>query len=353
VRRLRKTILKSIVLVVVAVLFSGIVYEQVGRWKDRKHIPQIGRSVDIGGRTLNIYCLGTGSPTVIFESGGAGPGLGWESIQSEIAKFTQACWYDRAGEGWSDPGPFPRTSAGIAKDLHELLKRAGVPPPYVLTGASFGGLNSRVYNGLYPNEVAGMVLVDSAHEDELQRAPKFYLGRTAPRYFWHSLHIAFQTAAQIGLLRLTTRFSPSDASPRTRKEILRALSHQPKSRAGDAVTGIVLPESYAQAAAVGGLGDRPLIVLAAGKPPAFSDPVWRKQAAAYQEILIHEIQPKLAKLSTRGRLIVIEESGHRVGDQTPQFVVAAVREVVRQVRGEKSSSTGGWLTRPVNMRSLP
>jgi pimeloyl-ACP methyl ester carboxylesterase len=100
---------------------------------------------------------------VIFESGGPGPGLEWEAFQPETAKFTEACWYDRAGEGWSDLGSYPRTSVAIAKDLHELLKRAGVPAPYVFAGASFGGLNSRVYGGLYPNEVAGMILIDSAH----------------------------------------------------------------------------------------------------------------------------------------------------------------------------------------------
>jgi pimeloyl-ACP methyl ester carboxylesterase len=140
---------------------------------------------------------------VIFESGGPGPGLEWEAFQPEAAKFTQACWYDRADEGWSDPGPYPRTSNAIAKDLHELLKRVGVPAPYVLAGASFGGLNSRVYAGLYPDEVAGMVLIDSAHEDELRRAPKFFLGRTAPRFLWHPLQMAFEAAAFVGLLRLT------------------------------------------------------------------------------------------------------------------------------------------------------
>jgi pimeloyl-ACP methyl ester carboxylesterase len=334
-KRLRATILKSFVAVVVAALLSGLLYEQIGRREDRKRIPRIGRPVDIGGRTLNIYCSGTGSPTVIFESGGAGPGLAWEPIQTEVAKFTQACLYDRAGEGWSDPGPFPRTSSAMANDLHELLKRAGVAPPYVLAGASFGGLNSRVYNGLYPRDVAGMVLIDSAHEDELRRAPKFYLGRTAPRYLWHALQVALQTAARLGLLRLTAGSAPGNAAPLTRDEILRALSQQPTSRAGNIVTGVVSPESYAQAAAAGGLGERPLIVLAAGKPPAFDDPELKKQAAAYQATWIHEIQPKLAKLSTRGRLILVEDSGHSIGDQAPAVVIAAIRDVVTQVRGQQ------------------
>jgi pimeloyl-ACP methyl ester carboxylesterase len=110
--------------------------------------------VGIGGRILNIFCSGTGGPTVILESA-SGIGLEWQSLQTEVAKFTQACWYERAGMGWSEPGPFPRTAAAIASDLHELLKRAGVAPPYVLAGFSFGGLPLRVYTKLYRNEVAG------------------------------------------------------------------------------------------------------------------------------------------------------------------------------------------------------
>ena len=105
--------LKSLALLIAAGLVSGIVYEQIGRRRDRARFPQIGRSVDIGGRSLNIFCSGAGAPPVIFESGGPGPGLEWEPFQTEVSKFTQACWYDRAGEGWSDLGPFPRTSVAI------------------------------------------------------------------------------------------------------------------------------------------------------------------------------------------------------------------------------------------------
>ncbi len=328
--------LKSLALLIAAGLVSGIVYEQIGRRRDRGRIPQVGKSVDIGGRALNIFCSGTGGPPVIFESGGDGPGLEWASIQTEVAKFAQACWYDRAGIGWSDRGPFPRTSAAIASDLHELLKRAGVPAPYVLAGASFGGLNSRVYNGLYPNEVAGMVLVDSAHEDESLRAPKFYLGRTAPRFLWHPLHLAFQTAALVGLVRLTQSSSEQAKSPpeMTRDEIIAALRQQPKSVVNNASTGIVLPESYAQARSAAGLGDRPLIVLTAGRPYDFPDTELNRQAAAYQQVWVHEIQPKLARLSTRGRQIVFWNSNH--GSIPQDAVISAIRLVVTEFREEAS-----------------
>ena len=320
----------AILLAVTLVL--GVTYEQIGRMRDRKRLPQIGRSVDIGGRTLNIFCSGTGAPAAVFEPGGDSPGLGWEPVPTQVANFTQACWYDRAGIGWSDPGPYPRTSAAIARDLHALLHRAGVPAPYVLVGASFGGMNARVYASLFPDEVAGMVLADSAHEDEPQRAPKAFLGRTAPRFLWHPMALSLQMASLTGLIRLTESSAAQGkhSNEMTRDEIITALRQQPKSVANNISTGVVLPESYEEARRAGGIGDRPLIVLAAGRPQDFGDPELNRQAAAYQQVWIHEMQAGLARLSTRGREIVVENSNHT--NIPPDVVVNTVRDIVADVR---------------------
>jgi pimeloyl-ACP methyl ester carboxylesterase len=333
-RRRLRIVLKSVTILLAVALLLGVTYEQLGRMRDRKRLPQIGRSVDIGGRTLNIFCSGTGAPAVVFEPGGDSPGLGWEPVPTQVANFTQACWYDRAGIGWSDPGPFPRTGAAIARDLHALLHRAGVPGPYVLVGASFGGMNARVYASLFPDEVAGMVLADSAHEDEPQRAPRFFLGRTAPRFLWHPLAFTLQMASLTGLIRLTELSVAQGKHPNemTRDEIIAALRQQPKSVANNISTGVVLPESYEEARRAGGIGDRPLIVLAAGRPQDFRDPELNRQAAAYQQVWIHEMQAGLARLSTRGHEIVVENSDHT--NIPPDIVVNAVRDVVADVRAE-------------------
>jgi pimeloyl-ACP methyl ester carboxylesterase len=326
-------ILKSVTVSIALALVAGILYEQIGRRRDRARFPQIGRSVDIGGRSLNVFCSGAGAPPVIFESGGPGPGLEWAAFQPEVAKFTLACWYDRAGEGWSDPGPYPHTSIAIARDLHELLNRAGVPGPYVFAGASFGGLNARVYGGLYPNDVAGMVLIDSAHEDELQRAPKFVLGRTAPRYLWYPLQLAYKAVGFVGLVRLTQP-SPSgskDASEMTEEELIRALRNRPKSFVGDVSTGIVLPESYAEASSVTRIGDFPLIVLTAGHSYDFGDANLNNEAVAYQQVWVREIQPKLVGLSTQGRQIVFPNANH--GSIPQEAIISAIRDVVTEARG--------------------
>jgi pimeloyl-ACP methyl ester carboxylesterase len=315
---------------------AGSLCERIEEHRDRQRLPQVGRSVDIGGRTLNIFCSGEGSPAVILDSGAGEPGYAWSRIQPEIATLTRACWFDRAGYGWSDPGPFPRTSAAMSRDLHELLHRAGIPAPYVLVGHSLGGLNARVYAGMYPADVAGVVLVDAAHEDEPRRAPRFMLGRTAPRFLWHPIWIAAQTARVVGLLRLVTpRVTlPADPRQRTRDQVVRALRQQPKTLA--TVADASAPESYAQAEAAGGLGDRPLVVLTRGKvsmPPSPTET--DRQYAAYEQVWMHEIQPKLARLSTRGRQVIVERSGHRIPDEAPEEVVAAVREVVADVRASR------------------
>ncbi len=326
-------VLKSLALLIATGLVAGIVFEQLGRRRDQARFPQIGRSVDIGGRTLNIFCSGAGTPPVIFESGGPGPGLEWEPFQPEVAKFTQACWYDRAGEGWSDLGPFPRTSIAIAKDLHELLKRAGVSAPYVFAGASFGGLNSRVYGGLYPIEVAGMILIDSAHEDELRRAPKFFLGRTAPRFLWHPLQMALQAAAFVGLVRLTQSSAAEGKNPSqmTSVEMIAALRQRPKSFVGNVSAGIVLPESFAEGSSVTKIGGFPLIVLTASQSLDFGDAELNREAAAYQQAWIHEIQPKLVGLSTHGRQIVVPNANH--GSIPQELIISSIKEVVMEARG--------------------
>lgn len=330
-------VLKVLVASFCLLLVAGYVYERIGRQKDRKRLPQIGRSVDIGGRSMNIFCSGSGSPAVILDTGGDNPGLAWGDTQTEIAKFTQACWFDRAGIGWSDSGPYPRTSMAVSADLHALLQHAGVPAPYVLLGGSIGGLNARVFAGLYPKDTAGLVLDDSAHEDEPLRAPKFYLAHQAPRALWRPIHTLFWLASEVGLLRVigSSPAGDKDESQMTREELIAELRHQPKSFLNNVDSGMVLNESYAEAKAIASLGDMPIVVLTAGKAPDFGDTEMNRQAAEYQKVWAYEIQSKLARLSTRGRQIVVPDATHATIPQ--DTVVSAVHEVVNEVRQQSSN----------------
>ena len=124
-----------------------------------------GQLVDVGGFRLNLYCMGSGSPTVVFDSGWGDWAPAWSKVQPQVAKWTRACSYDRAGTGFSDPGPMPRTSVRIAKELRTALHRASVGGPYILVGSAFGGDNVRTFAYLYMAEVAGLVLDDADSDD--------------------------------------------------------------------------------------------------------------------------------------------------------------------------------------------
>lgn len=146
----------ALFLVLLAVI--GRIYEVISEHRAAANCPVQGKLVDVGGYRLHLSCLGVGSPTVILESGALDSSRQWDRVQAEVAKTTRVCSYDRAGFGWSDPGPEPRTSRQMAVELHTPLTKSGVNSPYVLVGHSFGGLNVRLFAELYPTEVGGMVL---------------------------------------------------------------------------------------------------------------------------------------------------------------------------------------------------
>jgi len=326
----------GIALFILVSILAGIIYERIGRRRDLKDVAQVGRSIEIGQRTLNLYCSGEGSPTVIFESGAGAPGYSWVNIQREVAKFTKACWYDRAGYGWSEPGPQPRTSASIAIDLHALLTATNLRPPYVLVGASFGGFPVRFFTGRYPDEVAGVVLVDAAHEDQHEpdsmRAPVNRLPSSIHSVICRLVPIA----SEMGLVRLMMKLSGLGSSPPgmapEQADILKILSQQPKTVASN--EGCHWDESAAQARSAGSLGDRPLIVLTAGREFVPPDPQGAKEANAFHETWVKELQPALARLSTHGRQVVLENSGHGIQFEAPGAVVKAINDVLSEIKAQ-------------------
>ncbi len=131
-----------------------------------------GNMFDVGGYRLHIVCKGQGLPTIVFDSGAGGFSLEWTRVQNALARQTQVCAYDRAGYGWSDMGPLPRTSKRIAAELHTLLKNAHVPGPYIIVGHSFGGYTAQYFARHFPKDTAGIVLIDSSHPEQIERLPQ-------------------------------------------------------------------------------------------------------------------------------------------------------------------------------------
>jgi pimeloyl-ACP methyl ester carboxylesterase len=257
--------------------------------------------VDIGGRSLHIHCAGQGSPVVVLDAGLGNDGGTWADVQPELARFTEACVYDRAGRGYSDPAPKPHTSQHMVEDLHALLGRAGVAGPYVLVGHSLGGLNVRLYEATYPGDVAGMVLVDATSEEQDR------VFDLMPRE-----HADFTAGVRDPEMDVPT-FRGSLADMRRAKHAL---------------------------------GDKPLVVLSHGKDPPRPD--WLAEETYARSVqLVRELQSNLARLSSNSAQVVAENSGHFIQEDSPGLVVAAVRETVEAVRthGRVSASRLGSLGR--------
>ena len=228
-----------------ALLAVGAIYEQLGQRRDQARLPRIGRAVDIGGRTMNISCSGTGPPTVILDTGGSAPGYSNSHLQKLIAAETQTCWFDRAGLGWSDPSPVLQTSGAVSSDLRNLLQAARIEPPYILVGQSFSGFNVRMFAARYRHDVLGVVLMDSVQEDQQQYEPRSTLApvNRLPNSVRSVLCTAIPWAAKIGVLRLllSTSGGRREIPGFTASEVatLNALQSQPKasSQPGVAMLG--------------------------------------------------------------------------------------------------------------------
>lgn len=307
---------------------SGAVYQVISAARDRRDNPMPGELVEVGGYKMHIYCAGEGTPAVILESGLGDPFIRWREVQPQIAQFTRACSYDRAGLGYSDPSPRSRTSKDIAQELHTLLHNDSIPQPIVLVGHSMGGYDVRVYTSLYRNEVAGMVLVDSSHPEQQNRFPAALneLDRSMLRKVEQE-----QFTMPFGLPRLFGFFDPFYYCHTT------AAARAVECNLHSVREGIAelksFPESASQAAISGSLGDIPLSVLMhdpdqpehllPNLPPDINKQVndeWGK------------MQRELAQLSSRGTLTVAKNSGHYIQLERPDVVVEAVRSVVEQVR---------------------
>ena len=351
--------LTSVAAFIAFLAIVGFTYEQLGRNRDAQHRFRIGRAVDIGGRTLNIDCSGAGSPAVILLPTRFGGYGGYIKVRPEVAKFTRVCWYDRAGEGWSDPPPAPRTSPSITNDLHELLQRAPVPGPYILVGHSIGGDFARIYAGRFPSEIAGLVLVDSANPD--QNEPPIMLARInrMPIFVRELLCWGTPVASRFGLIRFFMRNEPVEVPPQFSGDldaITQALRDQrvkyvesEDAQACAATNNCAVrprggsgnPEIDAAARRVTNLGNIPIIVLTAlqyWKPD--DDPVAAQQIDQFHETWVHQLQPALAQLSSQGRQIMVPNSDHGIPEQAPEAIINAIRSMVDQTRTAPSASAG-------------
>jgi pimeloyl-ACP methyl ester carboxylesterase len=272
----------AITLVVSVALMGGIVgpHRLVAgglRKIERGWLVLTGGLVNIGGYYLRIESKGKGSPVVVMDAGLNQPRSSWGRVPAEVAAFTRVVIYDRAGLGESNPGPAPRTSEQIVKELNHLLRQAGIPGPYVLVGHSFGGLNVRLYASRYPGEVVGMVLVDASHEDEYTRLAAIMPSEERETYLLHE--------------------------------------------GGGNHEGVNLLASAEELRSAGTLKSMPLIVISAGQNK------WAGSGTPMERVRT-ELQSSLIRLIPGATQIIAHKSDHFVQYDEPDLIVDAIRRVV-------------------------
>jgi len=290
--------------------------------------------VDIGGgRRMQIECRGAGSPTVVLETGldyfGA---LAWAKVLGPVAEFTRACAYRRAGIVWSDDKPGPHDGLGAAHDLHAALAAAGEKGPLVMVGLSLGGPIISTYTGLYGDQVAGLVYVDASHPDQLKRTQATLGKLPNDKAFVQELGGKAGWTGVPRLVALGARNSHGETManmpPRTREIGLAwfATSLGPMAAERDA-----LPMTFKEAGVYRNLGARPVIVLTRGKP---ASDVPRAGTETFEQNWL-AMQKDMATWSSRGVQRTIGGAGHYIPNDNPDAVIAAIREVVDDVRSSK------------------
>jgi len=309
---------------IVLLAILGVSYQAVETLEDARRFPPRGKLVDVGGFKLNLNCTGRGSPTVILESGLGVLAIEWQLVQPEIAKFTRVCSYDRAGYGWSDAGPMPRTSEQIANELHTLMQNAGEKQPYVLVGHSAGGLDVRVYNGQFPNDVVGMVLVDATEEDQLNIMPPNMRKVSDEEVKKFNRNTNFKILLiRFGLSRITSNRRDEETVLDLQPKFIESMKSELNS----------FEENGREVRAAGTLANKPLIVLTAGKervPSQYS----KRDFDEYYKIWVDDLQMREARLSSRGERIIVPDSGHMIPLERPDSVVNAVRKICEAVNSD-------------------
>jgi pimeloyl-ACP methyl ester carboxylesterase len=316
-----KRLLRGLAILILVLLVAGFVYQTGTNFLAARANPPPGQLVEVGGHRIHIVCTGEGSPTVILETGLGDNSTIWALVQPALAQTTQVCAYDRAGLGWSDDGP--RDSATIVQELKALLTNAAIAPPYVLAGHSIAGLHSRLYAHTYPEEVAGMVLIDASHEEQLERLPVELMAMAKQEKM---ILTVCRIIAPLGIVRLMGVFDHS-ALPRDVQPAADMLSYQNRLCRSIVQESDAVEASAAQLAGAESLDDMPLVVLTAGQLPSLNDlpPGATPELVQEMHAVWQELQAEHAARSGNSSHIIAEKSGHYIHIDQPQLVITLNR----------------------------
>jgi pimeloyl-ACP methyl ester carboxylesterase len=329
-RRLRSRSRRWLLYPVIAMLGLASVgggYETVREAADARAYSTPGELIDVGGHSLHLNCTGSGTPTVVLEPGGGemSSNLGW--IAPAVARDTRVCVYDRAGRGWSEPAPdTPQDGMQIAADLHTLLQRGHVPGPYVLAGHSFGGLYVLAFAARYPDEVAGMVLVDSTAPASAPKPRAASPGAEGAYDVIGRISALVSASARLGLARLYTQLDFDSLPPRSRDEV-RASTATVSTLRSTIDEYVQANVSMEQAASLRDFADKPLVVLTAGSGSDAAHLVSQNDLATLSTNSVHRVID-----GATHEALVAEEKDSAATTQAVLDVVSSVRSAGQLVK---------------------
>jgi pimeloyl-ACP methyl ester carboxylesterase len=319
-----------LVTIIAFALVVGAGYEEIGRRRAGNDFPVPGKLIDIGGRRLQLDCRGTGTPTVVFESGLDMSGSeSWSTVHDSIAHTTRACAYSRAGIMWSDAQPAAQTGKQVAEDLHSALAKAGERAPFVMVGHSLGGPYTMIYTKYFGSDVAGLVFVDASHPEQVSRfsslTPVTISESTKP----------YRLPSRLGRFGLVRKLTAADSAPPQPTHSVRATAaYASTSLPAMLKEADAFDQTLAEAGTFRQLDNRPVFVLTATAPLAADVLTTLKMTAEqgreYQArwLAMHDEEAAWSKRSQHQSV----ETGHYIQYERPSVVIAAVRSIVDSVR---------------------
>lgn len=345
-RRITEWVLLSFVILICVFLGGTTGYNAAALRYYHAIYPPPGKIYRVNGYDMHLYCTGEGSPTLILEAGGGNDSLTWTKVQPELSKTTQVCSYDRAGFGWSRPQPPPRDADSIARDLHALLQEASVQGPIVLMGHSRAGLYVRAYNRLYPEQVKGLILIDTSTplaeermSPELRVASPFSAGAYSKR-----LYYSLVSLNTLGLLRVMGACSPNPAFDEpTGKRIAQLECGKSASPIWEELEAT--RQSGEETINTGPYGALPVLIFSRDPEMDRQDSGLSPQLLAEEIAFWNQEQEKLKLLSTHSRRIIAKGSSHSIQYDRADLLNREVADFILQIRNnEQRTDYGSTIT---------